>query len=249
MTFLNWISRNLLMTIISFVVVLMITVGISRRIGSVDVSLAALIAIGVVALVIGGQLLAHYTKLRFLGWIITLIPVVLVLPWIYKQLLPVLPNWLQLLPDTGWSAVTWFVIVAGVLFMIAFMKGYKPLRTFVAWVIFVALILFLLLGEERFIRTSTNAQQWIQATVDGVETISIYSNGGHVDIPRGGRKTIDVEGTVSLSNRIGHCLNVSPSGVFTMTWSNDARTYYITPKSGRRERATVTSLKAGEEDC
>lgn len=74
-------------------------------------------------------------------------------------------------------------------------------------------------------------------------------DGGTLRIPKDGHMSFFAVGKVALVNYANYCLNISPSGVFEITWSKDVRRVYIKPKSGKRELATVTSLRLGSEDC
>jgi hypothetical protein len=77
----------------------------------------------------------------------------------------------------------------------------------------------------------------------------VLHHGGSIAVPAGGRRTFYAEGRVRLFNTGGYCLNIAPHGVFRITWTSDGLTYYIEPRSGERELATVTSLHVGERDC
>ena len=70
-----------------------------------------------------------------------------------------------------------------------------------------------------------------------------------VKIPKSGTDTFYVDGEIDLLNHLNYCLNISPEGAFRIRVSDDARVYHIKPKSGEVERAIVTSIREGFEDC
>lgn len=72
-------------------------------------------------------------------------------------------------------------------------------------------------------------------------------NGGVWNISPGIPAIADIGGRVRIPIPIRHCLDVSPKGVFNITWDEGIANAYIEPKSGQVERATVTALPA--KDC
>ncbi len=152
----------------------------------------------------------------------------------------------------GWEAVFGIALVAllgGIIWLFASKKVS-------AWLKALALLAFIVLLFPGF---GQGVYEWFRAAADCWSTRVcdygpnekrvVRTEDPMVKVPKGEVDVFYVDGEVDLLNHLNYCLNISPKGAFRIRESDDARIYYITPKSGEVERVTVTSIREGFEDC
>ncbi len=152
----------------------------------------------------------------------------------------------------GWEAVFGIALVAllgGIIWLFASKKVS-------AWLKALALMAFIVLLFPGF---GQGVYEWFRAAADcwstrvceygPSEKRVVRPEDPMVKIPKSGTDTFYVDGEIDLLNHLNYCLNISPEGAFRIRVSDDARVYHIKPKSGEVERAIVTSIREGFEDC
>jgi hypothetical protein len=248
MTILNWFTRNWLSAILFLLVAIML---LKKGFEEMSFGLPPLAVIAIVMIIVG-QLVAHYSRLRFVGWVVTVlgagIAVLALISFLPTFSIPGFPTFN--IQEEVQKLNPW-IRVGGVVILLGLLVSYK-FKQLGGLLLILGAGFLLLAFFFPSIGTVTDR------TIGRIEACSVnndcgprasdipHINGGSVDIPRGGQKSFYASGKVALLNKIGYCLDVSPRGVFDLTWIQNGRRYYIESFDGTTQFVTVTSLPGNE---
>lgn len=255
---------------VAFIVVLMV---LKKATGGVLEGIwSPWIIAGFIACILGGQILTHYTRLKFIGWVTTIIGVGFAGFWLYS-LFPKMPAFTT--PNIpAWSAMTWFAVCATLLTM--FVLSYGAIKivqegsgTASKWVTYAFITFTILgalgyfaLGPKKFQEAITGYQKQLQEKAigmansnalststseptakDGLPIIDGSKQKNALTIDMGTTKYVHVVGTIKVANYKDYCLDIGPEGAFTIeSLGTNGRLFAITPISGKDTLATIESL-------
>lgn len=179
--YLEWVGRNWLKLVVSLLVLWMLLTKATQ-----GAHLSPLIIFIVVGLVIG-QLLVYYTRLKSLGWVVTLVFMCLGTFWAFTELHPYYERWF---PETGgvevepaerstfkWSTAFAFLATGAIALVVvygaakAFLTGDGKAAKVAFYVAMTLLVIgaigYWVLGPELFTNTLISIQHAIQSLVAG----------------------------------------------------------------------------------